>query len=100
MYSKVYTRSNYIVLVSSIDGICDFRCRRCLDLVTVHLAQVLLQVECTFTLISTARFIHSRTIMAVARKVCVRGGGGGTGAPVTPVSRGVWGHAPPEKFEI
>ena len=36
--------------------------------------------------------------MAVARNLCA--GGQARGAPVTPVSRGVWGHAPPEKFEI
>ena len=37
-------------------------------------------------------------VMAVARNLCA--GGQARGAPVTPVSRGVWGHAPPENFEI
>ena len=36
--------------------------------------------------------------MAVARNLCA--GGQARGAPVTPVSREVWGHAPPENFEI
>ena len=37
-------------------------------------------------------------VMAVARNLCA--GGQARGAPVTPVTRGVWGHAPPEIFEI
>ena len=36
--------------------------------------------------------------LAVARNLCAVGQG--RGAPETPVSRGVWGHAPPENFEI
>ena len=36
--------------------------------------------------------------MAVARNLCA--GGRARGTPVTPVSRGVWGHGPPENFEI
>ena len=37
-------------------------------------------------------------LMAVARNLCA--GGQVRGAPVTPVSRGVWGHGPPDNFEI
>ena len=41
---------------------------------------------------------HGHGSMAVARNLCA--GGQARGAPVTPVSRGVWGHVPPENFEI
>ena len=37
-------------------------------------------------------------VIAVARNLCA--GGQARGAPETPVSRGVWGHVPPENFEI
>ena len=53
---------------------------------------------------SMASSLHKT--MAVARNLCAGGGGGGGGGgqargmPVTPVFRGVWGHAPPEIFEI
>ena len=46
---------------------------------------------------------HPKVFMAIARNlcVCVWGGGGeqARGALETPVSRGVWGHAPPENVE-
>ena len=38
-------------------------------------------------------------LIAVARNLCA-GGGQARGVPETPVSRGVWGHGPPENFQI
>ena len=48
-------------------------------------------------MIGSWTYLHNK-IMAVARNLCA--GEQARGAPVTPVSRGVWGHAPPENFEI
>ena len=47
---------------------------------------------------SSVSRIRVTDCMAVARNLCA--GGQARGVPVTPVSRGVWGHAPPENFEI